>query len=144
MGEEESWTWSERRRHAIERHAAAHAQQRAAEVEQARALVAEFVRDAGYLGLAVVRLVASPYNGKAKYYTRLRGWYVHPNRSLAVATDGLFYRLIVPASFRARLLGVTPEPDDPPLIVGAGGRDGESIPLRDLLRRRLGAADIWP
>lgn len=144
MGEEETWTWNERRLHAIERHAAANAQRKAAELAQARQIVDDFVRDANYLGLDIVRLVAGSYNSTRRYRTRLRGWYVHPNRTLAIATDGAFYRLIVPASLRSWLFGVNPEPDDPPLIVGEGGRDGESIPLRDLLRRRLGAANCWP
>lgn len=144
VGVDDSWTWNERRLHAIERHAAADAQRRAVETKQAKKIVADFVRDADYLGLEAVRLVAGSYSSRWRYRTRLRGWYVHPNRTLAIGVDGLFYRLIVPGSLRSWLLGATVEPQDPPLIVGEGGRDGESIPLKDLLRRRLGSANSWP
>jgi len=41
--------------------------------------------------------------------------------------------------FGARLRGVTVEPQDPPLQVGRGARDGESIDLDALLARRLDA-----
>jgi hypothetical protein len=29
-------------------------------------------------------------------------------------------------------------------MIGVGARDGESLPLEDLLRIRLGARDDWP
>ena len=89
-------------------------------------------------GLPDEPLRARSYGGKV-YRTRLRGWYVHPNRSLAVGVDGRFYHLLVPSSARAWLTGVTVSPQDPRLIVGEGARDGESIPLATLLQRRLGA-----
>jgi hypothetical protein len=60
-----------------------------------------------------------------------------------VGEDGSFYILSVPGGLRARFTGVTVPPSDPPLVVGAGGRDGESIPLPDLLRLRLDAGDDW-
>jgi hypothetical protein len=48
-----------------------------------------------------------------------------------------------PTSVRSLLRGTTLAPSDPPLVVGAGGRDGESIPLPDLLRQRLDSAERW-
>jgi hypothetical protein len=39
---------------------------------------------------------------------------------------------------------VTLKPAEPPLQVGAGGRDGESIALSVLLAMRLDAGDDWP
>jgi hypothetical protein len=69
------------------------------------------------------------------------GWYVHPDRSLAVGEDGAFYVLGVPASVKARLLGAQVRPQDPMLIIGRGAKDGESISLRELLQRRLAAGD---
>jgi hypothetical protein len=144
VGAEESWTWAERRLHAIGQHAAAHREAREAETRQAREQIAEFVRHATELGLAVVELHARPYSGRTKYRTGLRGWYVHHNLSLAVGPGGEYYRLLVPATLRARFLGVNVSAADPPLVVGEGGRDGESIPLRTLLRRRLEAGDNWP
>jgi hypothetical protein len=40
--------------------------------------------------------------------------------------------------------GVTLRPADPPLQVGAGARDGESIALDVLLTMRLDAGNTWP
>jgi hypothetical protein len=137
-------TWAERRRYAIDQHAAADRARRAVEVAQARRLVAEFASDATELGLALTPLFAGSFGGRGRYRTRLHGWYIHPNLSLAVGPDGAFYRLVVAGTLRALLLGVVIEPEDPPLVVGAGARDGESIGLRALLRRRLEAADEWP
>jgi hypothetical protein len=36
------------------------------------------------------------------------------------------------------------EPTEPRLVIGAGGGDGESLPLRELLDRRLAAGPDWP
>ena len=44
----------------------------------------------------------------------------------------------MPGGLRERLTGVTLQPSPPPLVVGRGGRDGESGPLQDYLERRLG------
>jgi hypothetical protein len=44
----------------------------------------------------------------------------------------------------SRLRGVTIAPSEPPLVVGVGGRDGESMPLQQLLDLRLAAGDDWP
>jgi len=71
------------------------------------------------------------------YRTDLTGWYLRRNRSLAVDVEGNFYILGVPASLKARVAGVRVAPSDPPLIVGQGARDGESLPLAELLRLRL-------
>jgi hypothetical protein len=67
----------------------------------------------------------------------LTGWYVDRARTRAVDVTGRFHLLTVPGGLRARLFGVDPQPSPAPLVVGAGGRDGESIPLRTLLTRLL-------
>jgi hypothetical protein len=136
--------WREQRGRAIAHHAAADEQRRLAESGQARAIVAEFVAEARARGLRVTRLRASSFSGRGSYRTGLLGWYVHPNRLLAVDVDGRFYLLGVPASLRARLTGARVAPEDPKLVVGEGGRDGDRIPLRELLRMRLDAGDDWP
>jgi hypothetical protein len=61
-----------------------------------------------------------------------------------VTTDGGYYSLTSPVSLRARLFGVELESIDPPLQVGAGARDGESVSLEVLLAMRLGAGNDWP
>ena len=70
-------------------------------------------------------------------------WYLRRNGSLGVDEDGEFYILSAPTSLAARLRGTTVAPSDPPLVAGVGGRDGESMPLRDLLRLRLEAGSDW-
>ena len=126
--------WREQRDRAVAAHAAALASKREAEAAQARRLIADFLRQAP----PPEPLTCLSYNGRTRYRTKLMGWYLNKNRTVAVDTAGEYYLLLVPHSFWARMTGVTPRPQQPPLIVGEGGRDGESMPLRDLLARRLG------
>ena len=129
--------WRERRRDAAVEHAEALERRQAGESLRARALIQEFVQDATARGVPSVPLLARSYDGRARYRTTVRGWYLRRNESVAVGTDGEFYVLSVPASLRARLRGATPVPSDPPLILGKGGRDGESIDLTQALARAL-------
>ena len=142
MGEEGSW--ARQRRQAVAGHAAALEAARAAEAAEGRALIAGFVRRAAEIGLAPGPLSARALTGGATYRTTLRGWYLKSNRSVAVGADGGYYILAVPPSMRARLRGAVVEPSDPWLVVGAGGGDGESVPLKELLERRLAAGPRWP
>lgn len=137
MSTDDQAEWHERRRHAVTAHAEAQERRKAAETAEARALVADFVRRARERGLPAEPLVARAYSGRGRYRTGLRGWYLKADRSMAVAEDGTFHLLTVPASLRARITGVTLGGDDPPLVVGRGGRDGESISLAALLERAL-------
>ncbi len=136
--------WRERRARAVTAHAEAENRRRAADTARARELVARFVAQATARNLRTVPLVALAYNGRTRYRTGLRGWYLKPDRSIAVTPAGEFYVLSVPPSVRARFTGATVRPADPPLIVGVGARDGESIALDALLRLRLEAGDDWP
>jgi hypothetical protein len=136
--------WLEQRRQAVDGHAAALEAGRAAEAEKAAALLADFVRRATERGLTPAVLSAQSFNGRTTYRTKLRGWYLKSNRSVAVGTDGRFYALTVPSSLRARLTGADVEPSTPRLVIGAGGRDGETMPLAELLERRLEAGADWP
>ena len=133
--------WRERRRDAAVEHAEALERRQAGESLRARTLIQEFVRDATARGVPSVPLLARSYDGRARYRTTVRGWYLRRNESVAVGTDGEFYVLSVPASLRARLRGATPVPSDPPLILGKGGRDGESNDLTQALARALGGQD---
>jgi hypothetical protein len=136
--------WAEARRRAVEGHAAAAERRKADEAAAGREMIASFVRAAEERALPATRLTARSYQGGARYRTALRGWYLKADRSLAVGTDGELYLLTVPASLRARLTGAHVAPHQPRLVVGEGGRDGESIPLRTLLDRRLAAGPEWP
>ncbi|MGC4749779.1 hypothetical protein ACLQ28_29590 [Micromonospora sp. DT201] len=137
MSERDGREWRDQQRQAVRAHADADARQRAAEQAQAAELVAWFVAEATRRGLRTTRLVARGYNGRGRYRTRLNGWYVDRAETRAVDVDGRFHLLTVPGGLRARLFGAEPQASPAPLIVGAGGRDGESIPLRTLLTRLL-------
>jgi hypothetical protein len=141
---DERAAWDEQRRQAVAGHAAALEADRAAEADQAAALLADFVARAAERGLAPAVLSARSFDGRATYRTRLRGWYLKSNRSVAVGADGRYYALTVPSSLRARFTGAEVEPSPPRLVVGAGGGDGETMPLAQLLRRRLDAGVVWP
>jgi hypothetical protein len=136
--------WHEQRRRAVAEHGAALEADRAAEATQAGALLTDFVRRAAERGLSPGVLRARTFDGRATYRTRLRGWYLKSNRSVAVGEDGRYYVLTVPASLRARLTGAELAPSTPRLVVGAGGGDGETVPLAQLLERRLEAGVSWP
>lgn len=142
--DDERAAWHERRRQAVAGHAAAFEAGRAAEAEQAAALLADFVRRADERGIPPTVLSARTFDGRATYKTKLRGWYLKANKSVAVGADGKYYALTVPSSLRARFTGAEVEPSLPRLIVGAGGGDGETIPLAQLLERRLDAGVTWP
>jgi hypothetical protein len=141
---DERAAWHEQRRQAVAGHAAALDASRAAEAEQAATLLAAFVRDATERGIAPIALSVRSFGGRATYRTKLRGWYLKANKSVAVGADGRYYALTVPSSLRARFTGAEVQPTMPRLIVGAGGGDGETMPLALLLQRRLDAGVTWP
>jgi hypothetical protein len=87
-------------------------------------------------GIEPVRLAATSYDGRRRFRTGMRGWYLRPN--LAVGADGEFYVLSVRGSLGALFTGVTVQPSRARLVIGEGGRDGERISLRALLDLRLG------
>ncbi|GAA0553966.1 hypothetical protein GCM10010172_40640 [Paractinoplanes ferrugineus] len=141
---DERAAWHEQRRQAIAGHAAAQAASRETEARQATALLTAFVRRAAERGLPPRPLAARSFDGRATYRTRAKGWYLKSNRSVAVGEHGEYYVLTVPASLRARFAGADLSPSTPRLIVGAGGGDGETIPLAQLLDQRLDAGVSWP
>jgi hypothetical protein len=134
-------SWRDKRREASAAHAAALEQRKAAETAQARALLADFVEKMKTQGIEPQPLRAPVTGTSTSYRTNISGWYLRRNRSLGTDPDGNFYILATPASLKARVAGVHLHPSDPPLTVGLGARDGESMPLRDLLALRLEEAD---
>ena len=142
--DDERALWQERRRQAVTGHAAAQADERAVEAREAGALLARFIRRAAERGLPPHRLSARTFDGRSTYRTTVRGWYLKSNRSVAVGADGGYYVLTVPSSWRSRFAGAELAPSVPRLIVGAGGGDGETVPLTVLLDRRLEAGVSWP
>jgi len=126
-------SWRERRTDAAAERERALNRRRAEESSQARTLLLAFVAEAERRGIAPVPLRARSYDGRHRYRTTSAGWYLRRNESVAVARDGAFYVLGVPTSLRALFTGVELVPSDPPLVLGKGGRDGESIDLPDAL-----------
>ncbi|MEU4622206.1 hypothetical protein AB0G04_19855 [Actinoplanes sp. NPDC023801] len=142
--QDEQAVWREQQRRAVAVRAAALEADRAAEARRAEALLDEFVRLAGEAGLRPHVLSARSLDGRSTYKTHVRGWYLKSDRSVAVGEDGEYYVLTVAPSLRARFTGAELTPSAARLIVGAGGGDGEPIPLQTLLDRRLAAGDRWP
>ena len=112
------------------------ANQERGESRQAQVLVDAFVRDARARGIAPEPLRATLYSGQS-VRTDKRGWYLRKNQSVAIGEDGSYYILTVPGGLKERLRGVQLRPSPPPLIVGKGGRDGETGDLAEFLARRL-------
>jgi hypothetical protein len=116
---------------------AAQARRREQESRQAQVLVDRFVEDALRTGLAAEELTARPWSGRGRYRTGILGWYLRSNGSVGVSRDGGFYLLTVPPVRFGRWRAIRLDPSPPPLQVGEGARDGESIALEALLRERL-------
>ncbi|WP_380165154.1 hypothetical protein [Jannaschia sp. R86511] len=134
--------WTEERSRIIAAQAAAAERAAAKETAQAQALVDEFVVEARRRGVEPEPLLAPGRRpGARRYRTGLTGWYLSRDDRVAVDTDGRYYVLRAQGGLRERLLGAAVEPTDPPLVVGRGARDGESIDLTRLLRRRLDGTD---
>jgi hypothetical protein len=114
------------------------ASQERAESRQAQVLIDRFVADAKARGIAPQPLRATLYTGQSVKTDKV-GWYLRKNQSLAIGQDGSYYVLTVPGGLRERLSGVKLKASPPPLIVGKGGRDGESGDLAEFLRWRLEA-----
>ena len=114
------------------------AAQERGESQQAQRLIDAFVGDARARGLAAEPLRATLYTGQSVKTDKV-GWYLRKNQSLAIGEDGSYYVLTVPGGLRERFAGVRLTSSPPPLIVGKGGRDGESGSLTDFLAWRLEA-----
>ena len=106
------------------------------ESEQAQKLIDAFTKQAHAAGLPTVELKARTLDG-ATVKTNIRGWYIRNDHSVAVGEDGKYYQLIVAGGFMSRVRGVKLEPSPPPLVVGRGGKEGETGDLKDFLNRAL-------
>jgi hypothetical protein len=107
-----------------------------AESKQAQALIDRFVADARAKGMEPYPLRATLYTGQ-NVKTDKTGWYLRKDKSLAIGEDGSYYVLTVPGGLKERLTGVKLKPSPPPLVIGKGGKDGQSGDLTDYLQRLL-------
>lgn len=117
---------------------------RDAESAKAATMVHAFAKQAKQAGIEPERLSARPHSGRTVLKTDVVGWYINRACSVGVSVDGDFYLLHAPGGLSARLKGVHLEPSDPPLELGRGARDGESMPMEKALATRLEAGDTWP
>jgi hypothetical protein len=113
------------------------ARQRAVEAGLARELIEGFIEKVRETGPEAEGLTAYPYDGKGRYKTKVRGWYLNNAKTVAIDEEGNYYSLGVPGSLKARVTGVELKPQEPKLIIGEGARDGESMPLKAALQRVL-------
>jgi len=128
MAEESQRQADARRRHELAQ-AAAQGEARAAQVK-----LDEFIARLQAAGAQPEPLQATLLNG-TRVKTGLLGWYLNRARTLAVTPEGTYYQLVTAGSTLARFTGVTPTPAAPTLVIGRGGRDGETGDLSDFLDR---------
>jgi hypothetical protein len=114
------------------------ASQARGESAKAQVMIDQFVRDARAAGIAPEPLRATLFGGQSVKTDKV-GWYLRKNQSLAIGDGGEYYVLTVPGGLKERLRGVKLLASPPPLIIGKGGRDGESGDLAEFLRWRLAA-----
>ncbi len=107
------------------------------EARRAQTLLDSFTAAALASHLPTERLRVRGYGGRGTASSDITGWYVRNDHSMGVGTDGKLYRLALPLGVMDRLRGVTLRPMAPPMVLGAGGRDGDSIDLADALQRLL-------
>jgi len=111
------------------------------ESAQAQVLIDRFVARATQAGLPTERLAARPWTGRGRYRTDVEGWYLRRDRSVGVGLDGGYYVLVVAPERFGRWRTVPLHRTPPPLQVGKGARDGESVTLEALLEMRLTETD---
>ncbi len=125
-------------------HVEADRKRRERESAKAQVLVDAFVASAREAGLPTQELTAKPWSGSGRYRTGVQGWYLRRDLSIGVGTDNGYYVLVTAPRRLGRWRTVALEPSPPPLQVGAGARDGESIALDALLKLRLDAGPTFP
>lgn len=107
-------------------------QQARREAGEAQVLIDEFVAEARRRGMPTVPLKARTLDGHL-VKTDKRGWYLRQNHSIAIDEDGGYHYLVVPGGFMERIRGVQLPGTQPTLVIGRGGRDGETGYLREFL-----------
>lgn len=129
--------WSRQRAEAVRLQGERLQARQDAEHTRAEALLREFAAAARAAGLPPVPLLVQGYGGRGTARTPLQGWYLRVDRTAGLSTDGDFYVLTAPIGLLDRVRGIRPDPRRPPLLLGAGGKDGDTLPLTDALERLL-------
>lgn len=129
--------WTAQRREAARVHEERLVARQAQESNAAGALLRTFAAAAATAGLAPEPLRVTGYGDRGTARSQVTGWYLRLDRKAGVGTDGQFYVLTAPLGALDRLRGVRLAPSPAVLVLGAGGKDGDSIDLRDALTRLL-------
>ena len=103
-----------------------------AEAAQAKVLIDQFIADARAQGVEPRPLKARTLDGHV-VKTDKTGWYLRNNHALAIDVDGNYYSMTVPGGLMERLRGVKLTPTLAPMVIGRGGRDGETGDLKEFL-----------
>jgi hypothetical protein len=135
QGEQSSWSQQRAAVLAAKEQALEHA--RRTEHEKATAILRDYIGRFEAAGIPPRPLRALPYKGTRPIRTPLRGWYLKHDRTIGVDVDARYYILRADGGIVGRLRGAAPEPVDAPLVVGRGGRDGETFDLVELLEMRV-------
>ncbi|WP_353083088.1 hypothetical protein [Tessaracoccus lapidicaptus] len=122
---------SDRQRAARIRHELSQGHARA-EAAQAKVLIDEFIAEARARGIEPRPLKATLLSGHVVKTDKV-GWYLRNNHSVAIDVDGNYYTMTVPGGLMERVRGVKLEPTLAPLVIGRGGRDGETGDLKEFL-----------
>lgn len=122
---------TERQRAAKIRHELSQGNARA-EAAQAKVLIDEFIEEAKARGIDPRPLKARTLDGHLVKTDKV-GWYLRNNHSIALDADGNYYSLTVPGGLMERLRGVKLVPTLAPMVIGRGGRDGETGDLKEFL-----------
>ncbi|CAL8973912.1 hypothetical protein TESS_TESS_00540 [Tessaracoccus sp. O5.2] len=122
---------SDRQRAARIRHELSQGHARA-EAAQAKVLIDEFIAEARARGIEPRLLKATLLSGHVVKTDKV-GWYLRNNHSVAIDVDGNYYTMTVPGGLMERVRGVKLEPTLAPLVIGRGGRDGETGDLKEFL-----------
>ena len=122
---------SERQKAAKIRHELTEGHARA-EAARAKVLIDELIVAARAQGLEPRPLQARTLGGHPVKTDKV-GWYLRNNPSLAIDVDGNYYSMTVPGGLMERLRGVKLTPTLAPMVIGRGGRDGETGDLKEFL-----------
>ena len=106
------------------------------ESQRAQQMIDEFIAQAESAGPSPVTLDARTVNGRV-VKTGVTGWYLRRDHTVAIGTDGGYYILTAVDAPTLPWRPAKVTPTEPPLVVGRGGKDGESGDLKDFLARAL-------
>lgn len=129
--------WINQRTEAARVQAERLAQRQSAVHDKAEAQIAEFMPVLLRHGPAPQPLLVTGYGGRSQARCNVKGWYLRNDKTAGLGTDGKFYVLTAPLSAFDRFRGVKLAPTRPPLILGEGGKDGDTIELSEALNRLL-------